>query len=140
MRCPRPHLPSILATAVVALASLPATARAQRDRPPNVVVIFCDDLGYGDLGCYGHPTIRTPQLDRMADEGQRWTSFYCAAPVCTPSRAALLTGRLPIRNGMCSDSRRVLFPNSKGGLPHDEVTIAGSMGTQDAEKDVRVDE
>ncbi|MFY9256085.1 MAG: sulfatase [Fuerstiella sp.] len=90
---------------------------------PNVVVIFCDDLGYGDLGCFGHPTIATPNLDRMAAEGQKWTEFYVAACVCTPSRAALQTGRYPIRNGMCSNTRRVLFPNSKGGLPASEVTI-----------------
>ena len=69
------------------------------DRPPNFVVIFADDLGYGDLGCYGHPTIRTPHLDRMAREGMRFTQFYSAAEVCTPSRAALLTGRLPPRSG-----------------------------------------
>ena len=79
-------------------------ARAERaDKKPNFVIIFADDLGYGDLGCYGHPTIRTPNLDRMAAEGQRWTEFYVAASVCTPSRAGLLTGRLPIRSGMCSD-------------------------------------
>ena len=91
---------------------------------PNFVIIFCDDLGYGDLGCFGHPTIHTPNLDRMAREGQKWTNFYSAAPVCTPSRAALLTGRLPIRNGMCSDRRRVLFPDSAGGLQPEELTIA----------------
>src|SRR5688572_26267209 len=85
---------------------------AAETRPPNFVVIFCDDLGYGDLGCFGHPTIRTPNFDRMAAEGMKLTQFYSAAPVCTPSRAALLTGRLPIRNGMTSDKRRVLFPNS----------------------------
>ncbi|HZN33151.1 MAG TPA: sulfatase-like hydrolase/transferase, partial [Pirellulaceae bacterium] len=55
------------------------------DRPPNFVVIFADDLGYGDLGCYGHPTIKTPHLDRMAREGLRFTQFYSAAEVCTPS-------------------------------------------------------
>jgi arylsulfatase A len=90
----------------------------------NVIIIFTDDQGYGDLGCYGHPTIKTPNIDRMAAEGQRWTSFYAAANVCTPSRAGLLTGRLPIRNGMCSDGRRVLFPDSNGGLPGTENTIA----------------
>ncbi|NDD63713.1 MAG: DUF815 domain-containing protein [Acidobacteria bacterium] len=87
-------------------------------------IIFCDDLGYGDLGSFGNPTIRTPHLDRMAAEGQRWTSFYAADSVCTPSRAALLTSRLPIRTGMYSDTRRVLFPDSKGGLPTSEITIA----------------
>lgn len=91
---------------------------------PNFIVIFADDLGYGDLGCFGHPTIRTPNLDRLAYEGQRWTNFYVAAPVCTPSRAALLTGRYPLRNGMCDDVRGVFFPDSAGGLPPEEITIA----------------
>lgn len=100
------------------------------ERPPNFVVIFADDLGYGDLSCYGHPTIRTPQLDRMASEGLRFTQFYSAAEVCTPSRAALLTGRLPPRSGMCSNKRRVLFPNSKGGLPAEEITVAELLRKQ----------
>ncbi|MCA9246375.1 MAG: sulfatase [Planctomycetales bacterium] len=94
------------------------------DQKPNFVVIFCDDLGYGDIGPFGHPTIATPNLDRMAREGMRLTQFYAAACVCTPSRAGLMTGRLPIRNGMCHDRRRVLFPDSQGGLPADEITIA----------------
>ena len=94
---------------------------------PNFIVIFADDLGYGDLGIFGHPTIKTPNLDRMAMEGQKWTNFYVAAPVCTPSRAGLLTGRLPIRSGMCGDKRRVLFPDSKGGLPQSEITIARAL-------------
>jgi arylsulfatase A-like enzyme len=118
---------------LVALIARPAFAdRAPEERPPadrlpSFVVIFCDDLGYGDLGAFGHPTIRTPRLDRMAAEGQKWTSFYVGASVCTPSRAALLTGRLPIRSGMCSGKRRVLFPDSKGGLPQSEVTIAEAL-------------
>lgn len=93
----------------------------------NFVIIFCDDLGYGDLSCFGHPTIHTPHLDRMATEGQKWTSFYAAASVCTPSRAGLLTGRLPIRNGMCSSKRRVLFPDSAKGLPPSEITLAEAL-------------
>lgn len=99
-------------------------------RKPNFVIIFADDLGYGDLACYGHPTIRTPNLDRMAAEGQRWTDFYVGASVCTPSRAALLTGRLPIRSGMDSDVRRVLFPDSSGGLPAGEITLAEALKPQ----------
>lgn len=67
---------------------------------PNVLVILCDDLGYGDLACYGHPMIRTPNLDRLAGEGIRLTSCYSASPVCSPSRAGLLTGRMPSRAGI----------------------------------------
>ena len=102
----------------------------QAARSPNIVVIYADDLGYGDLGCYGHPAIRTPNLDRMAAEGMRFTEFYSAAEVCTPSRAALLTGRYPIRSGMSHDRFRVLRRNSKGGLPKEEFTIAEMLRAQ----------
>jgi arylsulfatase A len=71
-----------------------------RERPPNFVVVLADDLGYGDLGCYGHPVIQTPNLDRLAARGMRLTDAYAAAPVCSPSRCGLLTGRTPTRLGV----------------------------------------
>ncbi|MFP4365942.1 MAG: sulfatase [Bacteroidales bacterium] len=110
----------------VAATESPATERSN-ESAPNLIVIFTDDLGYGDIGVFGHPNIRTPHLDKMAYQGQKWTNFYVAAPVCTPSRAGLLTGRLPVRSGMASDKRRVLFPNSNGGLPQSEITIARAL-------------
>ena len=91
---------------------------------PNIIVINCDDMGYGDLGCYGNPTIHTPNIDRMASEGMKFTQFYVGASVSTPSRSALMTGRLPVRNGLYGDKRDVLFPDSKAGLGQDEVTVA----------------
>jgi arylsulfatase A len=89
---------------------------------PNFIIIFADDLGYGDLGCYGHPTIRTPHLDRMATEGVKLTSFY-AQPICTPSRAALLTGRQPVRSGLIGN----IFPEFETGLPSSEITLADAL-------------
>lgn len=112
------------------LLACAGVSAAAKDRPPNIVILFVDDLGYGDLGCYGHPSIRTPNLDRMAAEGMRFTDFYSAAPVCTPSRAALLTGRYAPRSGMASEKRRVLFPNSTGGLPAGEITLAEALKEQ----------
>ncbi len=110
---------------VVAITMLSVHCVTAADVPerPNFVVIFCDDLGWGDLACFGHPTIATPNLDRMAAEGTRMTQFYVASSVCTPSRAALMTGRYPVRSGMWGQ-RRVLFPDSIGGLQESEVTIA----------------
>jgi arylsulfatase A len=89
------------------------------ERPPNIVMILCDDLGYGDLGCYGSK-IRTPNLDRMAADGARFTHFLSANPVCSPSRAALMTGRYPTRVGI----PRVLFPKDTTGISDSETTIA----------------
>lgn len=117
----RVALPLIVLTGLVATA-----ADRPAPRPPNIIVILTDDLGYGDLGCYGHPSIRTPQLDRMAAEGLRFTDFYTADAICTPSRAALLTGRYAVRSGM-SYPRRVLFPESAGGLPPAEITLAEAL-------------
>ena len=101
--------------------------RAQTRSQPNLVIIFADDLGYGDLGVFGHPSIRTPYLDAMTSEGQKWTNFY-VQPVCSPSRAALLTGRLPVRNGMfgtpAGTGPKVFRDNAAKGLPPEEVKIA----------------
>ena len=117
----------ILFCLALLICLLPACNTETENKLPNFVIIFCDDLGYGDIGPFGHPTIKTPNLDRLASEGQRWTSFYVAASVCTPSRAGLMTGRLPIRSGMCDDRERVLFPNSTGGLPQSEITLAEAL-------------
>lgn len=100
-----------------------------QSKSPNFIIILADDLGYGDLGSFGHPTIRTPNLDKLAIEGTRFTQFYVAANVCSPSRAGLLTGRLPVRNGMYG--KNVVFrTNSANGLPLDEVTIAEALKTK----------
>lgn len=87
---------------------------------PNVVVIFTDDQGYNDIGCFGSALIRTPNLDQMAEEGMRFTDFYSANSVCSPSRASLLTGSYPPRAGVT----KVLFPRDSVGLHPGEVTIA----------------
>lgn len=115
----------MLRLAALLLFAVAATAADK----PNVIIIFADDLGYGDLGVYGHPTIHTPHLDRMAREGQRWTSFYVGASVCTPSRGALLTGRLPARLGL-SGVPRVFDDRSLSGMSPDEITLAEILKEQ----------
>jgi len=105
-----------------AAAAMPAAVlRAAGPRPPNFVFLLADDLGYADLGCYGSDKIATPNLDRMAAEGIRFNDFYTGEPVCTPTRAALMTGCYPKRVGL---HRHVLFPTSKTGLNPSEITVA----------------
>jgi len=100
-------------------AGVAEVAEPSRQRRPNIVLIYADDLGYGDLGCYGS-AISTPNIDRLSREGMRFTHFYSASPVCSPSRAALMTGRYPSRVGIPS----VLFPEDTYGLPLTEMTMA----------------
>jgi arylsulfatase A len=88
--------------ALLALAAIASPRDTIADDRPNFLVILCDDLGYGDLGCYGHPLIRTPNLDQLAAEGARLTDCYSASPLCSPSRCGLLTGRTPSRCGIYS--------------------------------------
>ncbi|XP_078513695.1 arylsulfatase H-like isoform X2 [Lissotriton helveticus] len=99
---------------------------------PNIVLIMADDLGIGDVGCYGNDTIRTPNIDRLAKEGVKLTHHIAAAPLCTPSRAAFMTGRYPLRSGMdCGDGCRVLrWTGSSGGLPPNETTFAKILQKQ----------
>lgn len=99
------------------------SARELKSTTPNVIILFADDLGYGDLGVYGHPTIRTPNLDAMASKGMKFTNFYSGSPACTASRYALLTGRYPIRSGF----QWVLYPNSSRGIHSKEYTLAEGM-------------
>ena len=89
--------------------------------PPNIILINCDDLGYGDLGCYGAKDIRTPHLDRMAAEGTRFTDFSVTSALCTPSRASLMTGKYPGRVGLATG---VLRPDARNGLAGSEITLA----------------
>ena len=97
-------------------------------RRPNIVLINCDDLGYGDLGCYGSQRNDTPTLDRLAAEGMRFTDFYMASPVCSPSRGAMLTGCYPPRIGFGSfDGLPVLFPGQRLGLDTGETTLASML-------------
>ena len=101
--------------------SLVTLADVQAAERPNIVLLFTDDVGYGDLGCYGHPTIQTPHLDRMASEGLRLTSFY-SAPSCVPARVQLMTGRYPSRVKYGSTGA-----GGKGGLPPEERTLAQAL-------------
>src|SRR5438477_389521 len=106
---------SCLTLTVLALCS--PTAQAAR---PNFILLLCDDLGYGDLGCFDHPVIRTPHLDQLARDGLRLSHCYASAPVCSPSRAGMMTGRSPNRLGI----RDWIPPNTGIFLRPGEVTVA----------------
>ncbi|XP_072169148.1 arylsulfatase A-like [Diadema setosum] len=97
------------------------------DNLPNIVILFADDVGYGDLEVYGHPTSSTPNLNKLAEGGLVFTQFYAGSPVCSPSRAAILTGRQAVRSGIYPG---VLLPTSTGGLPLNETTIAEVLKTK----------
>ena len=93
---------------------------------PNMILIFMDDMGYGDMSCYSNTPIRTPNMDKVAGAGVKFTQMYAAAPICTPSRVGILTGRYPQRSGLS----RVLFPEDEEGLTQAEVTIADCLKAQ----------
>lgn len=120
----------MVSTAVLVVLSMTCLLQGQATQPqddrPNFIIIFTDDQGYQDLGCFGSPLIKTPRLDTMAAQGMKFTSFYSAAPVCTPSRAALLTGCYPQRVGLPV----VLFPDAKVGINADEITLAELLKTR----------
>lgn len=116
-----------LCTILAALALLagPVAAQEKLKRPPNVIIVYADDLGYGDLGCFGAKKIKTPNLDRMAKEGTRFTNFYVAQAVCSASRAALMTGKYSNRAGILG----ALGPANKNGLAREHTTIAEMLKT-----------
>jgi uncharacterized sulfatase len=121
----KPFLASICLAITLLAANPCAAVGAPAARRPNVIIILADDLGYGDLACFGHPTFKTPNLDRMANEGARLTQFNAPAPFCAPSRASLLTGRYPFRCGLTANPA----PDFGGqytdlGLPTSEITLA----------------
>ncbi|XP_011543823.1 arylsulfatase L isoform X5 [Homo sapiens] len=121
--CFRSWLPAMLAVLLSLAPSASSDISASR---PNILLLMADDLGIGDIGCYGNNTMRTPNIDRLAEDGVKLTQHISAASLCTPSRAAFLTGRYPVRSGMVSSiGYRVLqWTGASGGLPTNETTFA----------------
>ncbi|MCK5174422.1 MAG: sulfatase, partial [Planctomycetes bacterium] len=121
---------SVAALVVLCLAAESPAAAAER---PNIVMILADDLGWADIGCYGADLHETPNLDRLARQGMRFTNAYAAAPVCSPTRASIMTGKYPARLGMTiwseasarpPQTKKLIPPITLGDLPHEQVTIA----------------
>lgn len=112
---------------------LPAEGEKSFTKKLNFIVILCDDMGYSDIGCFGSVKNRTPNIDRMAQEGMCFTSFYVTSGVCSPSRASLMTGCYPMRVGLHENSKGffVLFPQDQKGLNPTEITIAELLKQQD---------
>ena len=118
--------PTYLAFVLGCLSLQLNAAEAVRDAAttrPNILIILADDMGYGDLSVQGHPVLRTPHIDDLAQHGQRWTSFYASSPLCNPSRIALMTGRMPIRI-------QGTGKNSWSALPEDELTLGEMLKQQ----------
>jgi arylsulfatase A-like enzyme len=125
MRCSFDCMGFLTIAATLWLISGASLFAAESGKRPNVVVILADDLGYGDLACFGHPKFKTPNLDKMAAEGARLTQFNTPAPFCAPTRASLLTGRYPLRCGLSANPA----PDFGGqytnlALPNTEITLA----------------
>ena len=131
---------ALACTSALALAGCATTPTAQATaQKPNIVIIFTDDQGYNDLGCFGSPHLKTPRIDQMAAEGMRFTDFYSAAPVCTPSRAALMTGcyaqrlsmaAMPNKEGTLDPPASVLFPWSRHGIHSNEILLPEILKAQ----------
>lgn len=113
----------LLLLSALAIGACSILSGDQKTKLPNIVVLFADDLGWGDLGCYGNPVIRTPRLDRLAQQGMRFTDFHSASPACSASRYGLLTGRYPHHSGF----GWVLFPGNEKGLAASETTVAEAL-------------
>src|SRR5439155_949941 len=135
---PRSSLLALAAFVALTCLSAAGAAAPNTSSRPNIVLIMADDLGYGELGCYGQKIIKTPRIDELARDGVRFTDFYCGAPVCAPSRCVLMTGKnlghAAIRNNrsvpkMFPELRKKYdweFPGNEP-LPAEEVTVAELM-------------
>ena len=119
------HLLSAMAlTAIILFTATSAESAVVKHQSPNFIIIYADDMGYSDAGPLAANEISTPAIDALATRGQVWTDFYAGASICTPSRAALLTGNLPVRTGLYGNHIGVFFPGSHQGLPHHQPTLA----------------